>query len=219
MKLGLITFFLIFSSGVYSKDLFNFPNSDPDVEKCIQTIVLNPMVQRKYPELLTDQKNDVGYKFLTQTDDFCSCKTKRLKSEIRLKKTNNIAWSFRDRSISLGVMDQCAIKHFSRYNLNLIYDIMVSTKMRRSLEGKLNGRMVAGVRHFASTKSIQTRNLCLQAKILRKCTKIRSLRSTYNCIKEVTSSGNQMSSIERNCPSFSTQQLDDEDLTNSGDMI
>jgi len=219
MKHGLITFFMLFSTEILSKDLFNFPETNPRVEKCIEGIITNRMIAKEYPELLTNQKDENGYEFLIQTDKFCSCKVEGLKSEYELKKNNEIAWSFRDRTVSLGIMDQCALKYFSQSNLNLIYDIMISTKMRRSLEGKLNGRMIAGVRHFASTSSIQNRNLCLQAKIMRKCTKIKSLRSTYTCIKDVTSSGAQMLDIERNCPSFSTQTLDEEDLSNLGDMI
>jgi hypothetical protein len=219
MKYSLITFFLLFSNGVFSKDLFNFPEINPEVEKCIERIITNRMIAKEFPELLTNQKDPEGYGFLVQTDKYCSCQVDRLKSEYELKKNNNIAWSFRDRSVSLGIMDQCAIKHFSQNNLKLIYDIMISTKMRRSLEGKLNGRMVAGVRYFASTRSIQNRNLCLQAKIMKKCTKIKSLRSTYTCIQEVTSSGPQMLDFERGCPNFSTHSMDEEDLSNVGDMI
>ncbi len=219
MKHSLITFFLLLSTGVFSKDLFNFPESHPEIEKCIEDIITNRMVIKEYPELLSNQKDDNGYELLIQTDKYCSCQVDRLKSEYDLKKNNEIAWSFRDKSVGLGIMDQCALKHFSQSNLNLMYDIMISTKIRRSLEGKLNGRMVAGIRHFASTSSIQNRNLCLQAKIMQKCTKIKSLRSTYTCIQEVTTSGAQMLDFEKNCPTFSTHSLDDEDLSNLGDMI
>ena len=219
MKFSLITFFLLFSYGVSSKDLFHFPEINPEIEKCIEGIITDRMIAKKFPELLTNRKNPEGYNFLIQTDKYCKCQVDRLKSEYELKKKNNIAWSFRDRSISLGIMDQCALKYFSKNNLNLIYNIIISTKMRRSLEGKLNGRMLAGVRHFASTSSIQNRNLCLQAKIMKKCTKIKSLRSTYTCIQEVTTSGPQMLDFERDCPNFSTHSLDEQDISNLGDMI
>ncbi|TNE96427.1 MAG: hypothetical protein EP326_13370 [Deltaproteobacteria bacterium] len=224
MKHSLITFFLLLSMGsiskaAYSKELFNFPETNPDIEKCIEDIITSRMVIKEYPELLSNQKDDNGYELLLQTDKYCSCQVTRLQGEYELKKNNEIAWSFRDKSIGLGIMDQCALKHYSQSNLNLMYDIMISTKIRRSLEGKLNGRMVAGIRHFASTSSIQNTNLCLQAKIMQKCTKIKSLRSTYTCIQEVTSSGTQMLDFEKNCPTYSTHSLEDEDLSNLGDMI
>ncbi|MBT3586200.1 MAG: hypothetical protein HN509_14935 [Halobacteriovoraceae bacterium] len=182
-------------------------NEDPflaflDLEKvsCIKEILLHPYTKGQYPGLLSEQKIESHYTMLKEIDQFCNCSISKRQVELKLKKRRPIEWHFLDRKKRLGMEDQCAMAKFGDKAMELYYAIIVSTRIRGGLENRLVKRQPTSIRFFASSKSYSERINCLQSKILRRCTRIKSLRNTYQCIEEITASGDKLQKLEDDCP-------------------
>jgi hypothetical protein len=204
---------------LWAKDLLNIHESNPLVEKCLQEILSSQLIKHKYPDLLTNQHNPSGYQFLKEVDQYCSCHAKNLSFEEDLKKKDYIAFEFRDKSKSHEVMDQCSLNSFSKYNLGVFFEMIVSTRVRHTIENKLEGRMIAGIKHFASEGSVRNRLFCLETKILKRCTKIQSIHSTFKCVGHIISNSNRMDKIGKSCPNFKPLDHQEQDFQAMGDII
>lgn len=214
--IGLLTF-IFFIHPSQGKELLQLDEINPKVEKCLQEILSSELVKDRFPSLLSNQHDQSGYQFLKEVNLYCQCHAKNLSFEDDLKKKDQIAFEFRDRSKGHAVMDQCSLEHFSKYNLGIYFELIVSTRIRYTVENKLQGRMPAGVRHFASQKSLHQRLLCLETKILKKCTKIQSIHATYRCIQSHFSHTENMEAMGKQCPNFNTKG--DENFEAMGEMI
>jgi hypothetical protein len=185
-------------------ELLHTQESNPQVEKCLQEVLTSDLIKHKFPDLLSNKYDSSGYEFLKQVDQYCICHAKNLTFEHELKKRDHIAFEFRDKSKRHSIMDQCSLKNFSKYNLGVFFETMVSTRVRHTIENKLEGRMIAGTKQMASEFSVRNRLLCLESKILQQCTKIQSLHSTFKCVSKFISNADRMDNIGRTCPKFKT---------------
>ena len=201
----------------WGKNLLLSKESNPRVEKCLQEILTSELIKDRFPNLLTNHYENSGYNFLVESDKYCACQAKNMEFEYDLKKKDLFAYKFRDRSPGHAIMDQCSLKHFSKYNLGLYFEMMVSTRIRNNLENKLQGRMIAGVKHFASQGSVRNRLLCLETKILKTCTKIQSILTTYKCVQSHLSNSKEMEVIDKQCPNFKSYEEDK--FEEMGDII
>ena len=189
---------------------------DIDQEQCLFEILRSPITSHRYPDLLADSFNDKHYRMLKEMESFCSCSIIKRRNEIQQKKHDKMSWRFRDKKEGLGKEDQCAIANFSDETLDLYYHVVVSNRFRRELEEKLNTRLTKGMRILASDLSVQGQMICVESKILKQCTRIKSLRSTYQCILETTSDPQIMDNISSDCPNLiekTNYKIASEDIT------
>ena len=214
----LALFIFTFLPSLWAKDLLSVQEANPQVEKCLQEILASQLVKIKFPELLTNQHDSTGYIFLNEVDQYCICHAKNLVFEEELKKKDYIGFEFRDKSKGHQVMDQCSLNNFSKYNLGIFFEMMVSTRVRHTIESKLEGRMIAGVKQFASEGSVRNRLICLETKILQQCTKIQSIHSTFKCVSQFIANSQRMDHIGKLCPNFKSQGVE-EDYQAMGDLI
>jgi hypothetical protein len=186
---------------------------------CIREIITHPFTNAQYPELLTNRFVTENTKVLKEIDSFCQCTIKNRNNELKLKKVDELAWKFRDRKIQLDQEDQCAQAKFSDNILNLFYAITVSTRITAFLESRLRDRMPASARVFASQKSVQAKNTCMQDAILKKCTRVKSLRNTYRCVEQIMANPRKIDLFGQSCPTFHHRDNDIFDLSDRKDMI
>jgi hypothetical protein len=220
MKVAIILGVLVISLTTYlgAKELLNVQESNPHVDKCLQEILSSDLIKHKFPDLITNPHDSSGYSFLQEVDQYCICHAKNLNFEHELKKRDLIGFEFRDKSKGHEVMDQCSLNNFSKYNLGVFFEMIVSTRVRFTIENKLEGRMIAGVKNFASEGSVRNRLLCLETKILKQCTKIQSIHSTFKCVSQFLSNSSRMDIIGKSCPTFKTFGQE-EDFQALGDVI
>lgn len=175
---------------------------DIDKEQCLFEVLRSPITKYRYPKLLTQNFANESYNMLTELNDFCSCSVKTRKAEILQRKVDKMSWRFRDKKQGLAKEDQCAITIFSDETMQLYYQVIVASRFMSELEDKLKNRIGTASRALASNYSFQTQMNCTQEKILRKCTRIKSLRSTYQCIQETVSDPSKMDNILIKCPNL-----------------
>lgn len=171
-----------------------------DQEQCLFEILRSPITKHRYPNLLHENFDRKTYSILTEMDKFCSCSVKSRSLELKQKKSDKMSWRFRDKKEGLSKEDQCAITELGDKSMSLIYEVIVASRFRRNIEEALDSRMTKGMRIIASDLSIQDQMLCIESKILKTCTRIKSLRSTYECIEETTSDPNKLDTLSSSCP-------------------
>ncbi|OUR96614.1 hypothetical protein A9Q84_09725 [Halobacteriovorax marinus] len=142
------------------------------------------------------------FEFLGEVDKFCSCQAKHLKKDEIEKRRDYFKWSFKDKKIQFAKEDQCIIENFSPHAIHTFYTISLDTRLRKHLNLRIHHRFPNSTHFLASEQSVVVKLNCLEEKILKKCSKVKSLRSTYNCIQSMTDRQIQFDKIERQCPSF-----------------
>jgi hypothetical protein len=170
-------------------------------ERCLRQIIRHPYTRDYFPSFL--KENDVSeenYKLLKGIDKFCHCKIKRLKKELDLKKKNPLAYSFRNKKDSLEAHDACASDSFEAKSIELYYAIMMADSFRLEIDDRLEKYLSRYSRAIASKLNWNHKLVCMQEKLIHKCTKIKSLRQTYSCIERTLSNGDEMEGFERECP-------------------
>jgi hypothetical protein len=171
-----------------------------DQDQCLFEILRSPITKHRYPDLLHDNFNNKNYKMLKEMDKFCACSVKSRKEELKQKKIDKMSWRFRDKKEGLSKEDQCALTELSDRSMNLIFEVIVASRFRMHIEEALDSRMTKGMRIIASDLSIQDQMICVESKILQTCTRIKSLRSTYECIERTTSDPTKMDKLSIRCP-------------------
>lgn len=150
--------------------------------------------------MLTNQDEPMYYEFLSEVDKFCSCQAKHLKVEAIEKKRDYFSWSFKDKKIQFSNEDQCIVENFSPHAIHTFYAISLDTRLRKHLNLRIHHRFPASTHFLANEQSVVVKFNCLEEKILKKCSKVKSLRSTYNCIQSMTDKQGKFEEIERECP-------------------
>lgn len=173
-----------------------------DQEQCLFEILRSPITKHRYPDLLADNFDHSNYKMLLEMDKFCACSIEKRKDELIQKKTDKMSWRFRDKKEGLSKEDQCAMAEFSDKTLNLFFEVVVASRFRKNIEEALSSRITKGMRIIASDLSVQDQMFCIESNILKKCTRIKSLRSTYECIEDTTSDPIKMDQLSSRCPSL-----------------
>lgn len=207
---------MIFTGSVFAIDKTPEYHINIDKEQCLFEILRSPITNYRYPDLLKDTFDSGSYKMLKEMDAFCGCSVKSRREEIVLKKTDRMKWRFRDKKEGLGKEDQCAIANFSDETMDLYFHVIVASRFKRDLEEKLEKRLTQGMRLVASDLSVRDQNVCMESQILRRCTRIKSLRSTFQCIQETTSDPHTMDLISTECPNLiekNNYKLAGDDLT------
>ncbi len=171
-----------------------------DQEQCLFEILRSPITKARYPDLLTDQHDNQNYKMITEMDKFCACSISRRADELKQKQLDKMSWRFRDRKEGLSKEDQCAMTELSDKTMDLFFEVIVASRFMRNIEEALDSRMTKGMRIIASDLSVQDQMFCIESKILQTCTRIKSLRSTYECIEETTSDPHKMDILSNQCP-------------------
>lgn len=171
-----------------------------DQDQCLFEILRSPITKHRYPDLLNDSFENKGFSMLSEMDRFCACSVKSRKKELKQKKLDKMSWRFRDKKEGLSKEDQCALEELSDETMNLFFEVIVASRFRRSIEEALGNRMTKGMRILASDLSVQDQMICVESKILQTCTRIKSLRSTYECIEATTSDPLKMDKFSNSCP-------------------
>ncbi|PIK16358.1 hypothetical protein [Halobacteriovorax sp. JY17] len=200
----IILFFLSLST--FSKDISDYQETKSLQFQCIQKILNHPFTKAHYPNLTTDQTSSMYYEFLTQIDQFCNCQSSIQKSENKEKNADFFNWSFKDKRITFEKEDQCILKNFSDHAIHTIYTIALDTKLRKHLNLRIKHRLPNSAYHLATESSAEMKFNCIEEKILRSCSKIKSLRTTYNCIQSSTDNFKEFDTFERQCPQFQNEQ-------------
>ncbi|MBK25348.1 MAG: hypothetical protein CME70_15240 [Halobacteriovorax sp.] len=199
---AVITMTLVFAGSVFAIDKTHDFQVDLDQEQCLFEILHSPITKLRYPNILSDSIDGKSFAMLKEMDSFCACSVQKRKDELTQKKTDKMSWRFRDKKEGLGKEDQCALAKFSDETMDLYYHVVVSNRFRRDLEETINNRMAQGMRIIASDLSVQGQTTCMESKILKRCTRIKSLRSTYQCIEETTNDPRLMDKISLECPNL-----------------
>ncbi|WP_372652782.1 hypothetical protein [Halobacteriovorax sp.] len=173
--------------------------------QCIQKILNHQFTKTHYPNLTTDQTSSMYYEFLTEIDTFCNCQSTIEKNENREKSRDFFSWSFKDKRVTFEREDQCILKNFSDHAIHTIYTIALDTRLRKHLNLRIKHRLPNSVHHLAADGSVEVKLNCIEEKILRRCSKIKSLRTTYSCIQSSTDSHIEFNYFERQCPQFQNE--------------
>lgn len=197
-----LSIFILFLNISYSTEI---PDSDllkVTEKRCLKEIIKHPLTFKAYPDLLNSEVQSIeSFKVLKDMESFCRCRVQGREQEVLKYYKDRIAWSFRDKDEELGKEDQCALSKFNDTSLKLFYHIVVSTRFKNQLQNSLEERRLRGVRRFVSGRSIASQEDCVSTKILKKCTRVKSLQTTYQCIRNTTSSL-ELIEIMNKCPSL-----------------
>lgn len=98
--------------------------------------------------------------------------------------------------------DQCAIENLSERQIIYFYTITTSTELYDFLINKLENLYPGDVKTVATEHSLYLRKSCLHQKILSKCTKIKSLGPTYQCLNRTLNSPDERQEMLSTCPSL-----------------
>ncbi|GEM_PF-4608969 len=199
----IILFF--FSMSCFSKEIIEQQESISLHSQCIQKILGHQFTKTHYPNLTTDQTSSMYYEFLTEIDTFCKCQSTIKKNENKEKSQDYFSWSFKDKRITFEREDQCILKNFSNHAIQTIYTIALDTRLRKHLNLRIKHRLPASGHHLAVESSVEVKLNCIEEKILRQCSKIKSLRTTYNCIQSSTDNHKEFDYFERQCPQFQNE--------------
>lgn len=198
--------FLSLSLSSFSKDISDHQETKSLQFQCIQKILNHPFTKTHYPNLTTDQRSSMHYEFLSQIDQFCDCQSDNLKDENREKNEDYFNWSFKDKRVSFEKEDQCILKNFSDHAIHTIYTIALDSRLRKHLNLRIKHRLPNSSHHLATDNSVSMKFNCIEEKILRRCSKIKSLRTTYNCIQTSTDSFKEFAEYEKQCPQLQNEQ-------------
>ena len=175
---------ILYSSEIPDSELLK--NSE---KRCLREIIKHPLTFKAYPDLLNSEVQSLeSFKVLQDMESFCRCRVQGREQEVLKYYKDQIAWSFRDKKDELGKEDQCALSKFNDTSLKLFYHIVVSTRFKYQLQNSLEARRIKGLRRFVSGRSIASQEDCVSSEILKKCTRVKSLQTTYQCIRNATDS-------------------------------
>ncbi|WP_127714316.1 hypothetical protein [Halobacteriovorax sp. HLS] len=155
-----------------------------------------------YPNLLTNTKHPLYYSFLKEIDKFCFCQSSHQRKDQLEKKQDFFNWSFKDKKIAFEKEDQCMAENFSSHAIHTFYVISIDTRIKHHLSLRLKHRLPSSSHFIASEESIQEKLSCLEEKIIKRCSKVKSLRTTYKCIENITNLHKSFKEIEAQCPEF-----------------
>jgi hypothetical protein len=142
------------------------------------------------------------FSFLKEIDRFCSCQSKHFKIEELEKKSDYFKWSFKDKKLALEKEDQCMAENFSPHAIHTFYTISLSTRLRKYVNLRIKDRLPTSTHFLAEETSVMEKLSCIEEKIIKKCSKVKSLRTTYKCIESMTNRHSNFNEIENECPRF-----------------
>lgn len=170
--------------------------------KCIEQIISHPITKRNYPNLIQDQNKQLYFSFLNEIDKFCACQSKHIKIDLNERERDFFKWSFKDKKLKFEKEDQCMVENFSEHAIHTFYTISLDTRFRKYLSLRIKHRLPSSSNFLADETSKLEKFSCLEEQILQKCSKVKSLRSTYKCIEAITNGHEKFNEVERRCPDF-----------------
>ena len=191
---------LLIGFSSYSKELDQTSEFDTLQFQCIQKIVNHSYTKKNYPNLIKDQSKELYFSFLSEIDRFCSCQSKHFKIEEREKKKDFFKWSFKDKKIALEKEDQCMAENFSPHAIHTFYAISLSSRLRKYISLRIKHRIPSSSHFLAHENSVMEKFSCIEEKIIKKCSKVKSLRTTYKCIESMTNGHSNFNQLENECP-------------------
>lgn len=191
---------MCFSS--FSKDLDQTSDFDTLQFQCIQKITTHPYTIKNYPNLIRDRSKELYFSFLSEIDTFCSCQSKHFKIEEIEKRQDFFKWSFKDKKIGYEKEDQCMAENFSPHAIHTFYVISLRTRLRKQVTLRIKHRLPSSTHFLANENSVLEKFSCIEEKIIKKCSKVKSLRTTYKCIESITNGHSKFNKLESECPGF-----------------
>tara|TARA_R110002072_G_scaffold64203_6_gene159791 strand:+ start:1248 stop:1928 length:681 start_codon:yes stop_codon:yes gene_type:complete len=157
-------------------------------EKCISKVLYNPWRNYFYPGLFDDLTfSDNEKELMDETVSFCECRSEADVQIQQLKENNPIAYSFRDKARDFEIDDRCAVNSFSKKPLEYFYMLNVGTILKSMTKVRIESSLVQGIENFRNKREIASEVNCVESKIIKQCTKVKSLKISYDCIVENTS--------------------------------
>jgi hypothetical protein len=93
-------------------------------------------------------------------------------------------------------------ENFSKHAIHTFYAISLDTRIRKYVSLRIKHRHPSSAYMVADTHSVQEKFSCLEERIIKKCSKVKSLRATYKCIESMTDGHENYNKIEKKCPQF-----------------
>jgi hypothetical protein len=209
----LFTLLFAFDTYPYEEHFNTESEPNPFFSRCYDSIINSPLTLYVYPQVFDKEFKETKEHFekvvfLKEVNSYCQCTMKKRHKDLELKKTNYLAWRFRDKKIQLGQQDLCATAYFSKKALGLYYALNVSTKISEEVRSKIYLRFpIRWFRKIASSESIEDRYSCIHSEVMRQCTRVKSLRSTLSCVEDIFSNPHRINSIQGQCPTFKSIQI------------
>lgn len=156
-------------------------------QKCLTRVLHNPVREYFYPQLFNDtQFSEPEKELMDESINYCQCYAREKAHLDLLKSENPIAYSFRDKSREFEIDDSCAVEHFSKKSLEYFYLLNVGTVLKSMANVRVNSSLVQGLVIFKNKREIASQVECVEEKIIKKCTKVKSLKMSYDCIVKQT---------------------------------
>jgi len=206
MKHQMITLFLIcLGSNLSAEVLKEEAKLSPEQDVCLSEIIQSPIFKELAPDFLGSNPHNNIAPIYQNLMEFCKCTISKRQQEFALKNSKKLEWLFRDRKKQLEAEDSCALSHFNRKIISLYYNVITFSRISNIVQIKLSERYPASMKMVANKNSVQSSLYCMRSKVLERCSKIKSLEITYRCIENHLSNNSMMNSLEKSCPSFSTE--------------
>lgn len=194
-------FVTILVSYAYGRQISSTEVLGTEENICIKRILEHPFTKNSYPGLQDKGVfSEANFNFIQQIFRFCRCKVTYLSDINKEKVQNPIKWSFRDKKLGFEQEDICAVDNFEKKDIQLYYSITVTTIITQLLTAKIEDSLIPGLNRFVDKQFIDQKIDCFQEKILSQCTKINSLRYTYDCVEKFLGSGQKMNKVHNQCP-------------------
>ncbi|MGB0454413.1 MAG: hypothetical protein ACPGJV_11945 [Bacteriovoracaceae bacterium] len=171
-------------------------------DSCIKLIFHNPITYFHHPHFQQEENKQ------KEVLNYCRCQSDAIESLVKTEKANGThSKLFPKVSDRLELRDQCALKSLDEFYPETLYNIYLTTQMDAYVEDKIKVRYSGIQRAVASKFSKDQKFSCLKEKLYSRCGKIKSLATTYSCLKTHFKDINFFASLEQKCPEFSPEEV------------
>ena len=149
---------------------------------CFKSFSENQLVRALYPDL----QKDKGWQFTLQVTKYCTCEASKLAQEWKEQDEDWIAFAFKDKSKMLQKRDSCSLNSFYNDNdllvfYNVKYQQWFSPQIASKINKHVNG---AAIRQVVGENKWMDYLGCAHEIVSGKCSRVKSLNVTYQCIKD-----------------------------------
>lgn len=184
-------------------------NQSDLVDRCYLELSQHPLVDffvRNQGWNLEEKDSTTATEMNQKIQNYCLCRVERGDTSIENSKT--LLWGITDRKMALEIQDSCANDSFAEDEMEVVFTAQFLKFVRGLLRGKINHRYPASLTRFANQDSVYEMKECLESAIIQKCTKIKSLSMSYDCVNRSIGEARRIQEFESGCPGLIHQGQD-----------
>lgn len=180
MKLFTLIFLITCPLFIQAKSLEIETEISAEAQVCLAQYAKNPLIRTIYPDITSDK----AYTFFKEIIHYCKCDGKVVGKESLKRQKDWVSYAFEDKTQMLQERDLCATETLSPENIKLHYQARFVQWFSPQIDEKISNHIPKGSQLMAGKDKWVNFLECAHFDIANKCSKITSLSTTYNCIKQ-----------------------------------